>query len=85
MKLPAELEHKMYGPPRGIYDCIKQIEIVRVPRKLEVIYVLPTANDKVDCIEFGTLAGIVEHQGKIGSQFAHFLRRWARIEAGELA
>ena len=82
MKLPPELEHKMYERPRGVYDCIKEIEIEPVLPKLEVIYVLPRANDKVDCIDFGTLAGIVEHQGEIGSQFAHFLRRWASIEAG---
>lgn len=84
MKLPSELERKVYDRSYapGVYDCIEAIKFAPVLPTLEVIYILPTPRDNLDCIDFGTLAGIVEHQGEIGGQFAHCLRRWAGIEAG---
>ena len=82
MGLPPELEHKMYVQPRGVYNCIKGVDIEPVLPKLEVIHMLPKANGKENCIEFKTLANIVEHQGEIGRVFARYLRTWACIEAG---
>ena len=80
--LPEALEHKIYCSPRGVYKCIDDIVIAPDPPSLEVIYILPNAINDLDNIDFETFAGIVEHRGEIGRQFARHLQRWARIPAG---
>ena len=86
MKLPPNLEHKTYALPaaRGVYECIDAIKLTRKMPTLEVIYLLPRPRKNLNCVDFGTLAGIVEHQGEIGGQFAYYLRRWAEEEAGSV-
>ena len=82
IELPADLSEKIYGPPRGVNKCIDSIKITSPLPKLQVIHVVPTRKGDMDCIDFETFASIVQSRGDIGNQFARYLRRWARIEAG---
>ena len=82
MELPAELEEKIYGDAHGVYECIDDINISHTVCQLEVIYVLPKAEDGKDCIDFATFAGVVEKRGELGRRFAKSLLEWARNKAG---
>ena len=82
IELPSDLADKIYGPPRGVHECIDAIRIAPVLPDLEAIHVLPTAKDTTNCIDFQTFARVVQSRGEIGREFAGQLRQWARIEAG---
>ena len=80
--LPPDLTNKIYGNSRGVHQCIDDIAIASPLPALELIHVLPKANDTTDCIDFETFAGIVQCRGDIGKELARHLRRWACVEAG---
>lgn len=85
MTLPPNLEEHIYDRPRGVYDCIEQIDIPAALPEIEVIHVLPKkvkATEGLDCIDFESFAGVVENRGEIGRRFAASLREWAHVEAG---
>ena len=83
IELPSDLEHKIYVSPRGVHKCIDDIQIAPVLAALEVIHVVPTAKDTMDCIDFQTFARIVQSRGEMGREFARHLRKWASAEAGD--
>ena len=83
MSLPPDLERKIYGPSRGVYDCIDSIEIPTALPAIAVIHVLPEAIAGMDCIDFESFAGSVENRGELGGRFAASLRDWAQTEAGD--
>ncbi len=82
ISLPENLECKIFSKnSRGLKSSIDEISIVRSSR-LEVVYVQPrkSKEDKPDeahhYIYFDEFAEIVESQGKLGRQFACYLREW---------
>ena len=82
LKLPAELGEKIYGSPRGVYQCIDDISIAPTLPQIEIIYVLPEARDGIDkYIDFEDFARVAEKTGEVGQRFAMSLREWARNEA----
>lgn len=83
MELPPDLEHNIYSQPRGVYDCIAAIDIPKRLPVIEIIYIVPTAIEGRDCIDFETLAGVVENRGEIGKRLAASLREWVCTEAGD--
>ena len=83
IELPADLANKIYyGHSRGVHKCINEIRIASPLPALEVIHVLPRANQDMTCIDFKTFARVVQDRGEIGKRFAHYLRQWARFDAG---
>ncbi len=82
MTLPSDLEDKIFGNPRGVYECIDKIEIPATLPDIEVIHVLPMECDDMDCIAFESFARVVENRGDIGRRFAESLRQWAGVDAG---
>ena len=83
MVLPAELQDRIYGPPRGVYDCIDRIAIPSALPAIEVIHVLPKTVEFKDCVDFESFAAAIEDHGEIGSRFAASLRSWSAIAAGD--
>ena len=83
MKLPSDLEYKIYSQPRGVYDCIAKIDIPKRLPAIEIIYVVPKVKEGKNCIDFEAFAGVIENRGEIGKRLAVSLREWACAEAGE--
>ena len=67
MILPAGLEDRIYGPPQGVYECIDRIEVPSALPDIEVIHVLPTAVEGMDCIDFEAFAAVVEDRRRRSS------------------
>lgn len=83
MNLPADLEDRIYDSPQGVYDCVDHIGIPSVLPDIEVIHVLPEAVKGMDCIDFESVAAVVEGRGRVGELFAAALRSWSVIKAGD--
>jgi hypothetical protein len=83
MILPDDLEDRIYSSPQGVYECINRIVIPSALPDIEVIHVLPTAVEGMDCIDFERFAAVVEDRGLIGRRFAASLRGWSGIKAGD--
>ena len=83
MVLPTELQDRLYGPPRGVYDCIDRIAIPSALPAIEVIHILPKKVGGKDCVDFESFAAAVEDHGDIGRRFAASLRSWSAIAAGD--
>ena len=86
--LPCKLEDVMYADvSRGVFDLIDKIKVTP-PGKLEVVYIQPKDEQSSDCrihyISFDHFANVMESEGKMGELFASYLRKWTRMEAGQL-
>ena len=83
MTLPPNLEVKTFDNPRGVFDCIESIDIPSKLPDMEVVYVVPNADPRIDCIDFERFARVVESRGETGRRFAASLEQWACVRAGE--
>lgn len=82
IELPEDLDNKIYDHSRGVHECIDDIRVASPLPPLEVIHVLPEAGPYMECIDFDTFASVVQNRGEFGKWFAHYLRQWARCDAG---
>ena len=83
MNLPVDLEDRIYDSLQGVYDCVNRIGIPSALPDIEVIHVLPEAVKGMDCIDFESVAAVVESHGRVGKLFAASLRSWSAIKAGD--
>ena len=78
-----DLRTKMYADrSTGVFKYIDSIEFAEKLPSLKTILVLPKCIEGWFCINFKTVAEVVEDQGEIGKRFASSLRQWSRSPAG---